>query len=292
MPLTITLSQPLNDSIGSQLSVLVDVLKKIKEHSKDKSIIFDFSKIKFVCPVFITSVSSLIAYLKENCYSIYYSEIQDSYLQTVYFPLGLKPDELPQVTETLDNYRDKNYLPVINFPTSRKKEETTIRENLLSKINTLLENNVKLNINYKTVVSFLISEITDNIIDHSGVSRGWLAAQYYPSKKFLDICIVDTGKTILGSYKDKEVAGITDDITAIEKALIGISTKGKERGFGIRTSKKMIVEGLNGKFVLISGKAMLFNNELTDFPVQWNGTILALRIPQGVTNFNYSEYLE
>lgn len=285
------LNQPVNDSIGAQLAVLIEVLKKIKAENK-KYIIFDFSKIKFVYPVFITSISSLIAYLKENGYEVYHSGINNSsYLQTVFFPDGLKPDELPLWETTLNNYSGKTYLPVINFSASRKKEETEIRENVLSKINSLLENNLKLNSNYKTAVSYIISEITDNIIDHSGVGRGWISAQYYPTKQFLDICIIDTGKTILGSYKDNNIAGINNDFDAIEKAISGVSTKDKERGFGMRTSKKLIEEGLNGKFVLISGSAMLFNNELTQFPVKWEGTILALRMPQGIANFDYSHFL-
>lgn len=291
MALTITLNQPANDSIGAQLKVLVEVLEKIKKDN-GKEIIFDFSKIKFVYPVFITSISSLIADLIEKDYVIYRSGINTtSYLETMFFPVGLKPDELPLWETTLNNYNGKNYLPVINFSASRKKAETKIRENMLSKVNSLLEYNLKLNTNYKTAISYIISEITDNIIDHSGVSRGWLSAQYYPAKKFLDICIIDTGKTILGSYKDNNIAGINDDFQAIEKAISGVSTKDKERGFGMRTSKNMIEKGLKGKFILISGGAMLFNDELIKFPVKWQGTILALRIPQNIQNFDYAHFL-
>ena len=290
MPLTITLNQPANDSIGAQLAVLIEVLNKINE-TKEKEIIFDFSKIKFVYPVFFTSISSLIADLKENEFVIYHSGIKNNYLQNVFFPDGLKPDELPQWETTLNNYNGKNYIPVINFSASRKANETEIRENMLSKINSLLENNLKLNNEYKTAISYLISELTDNIIDHSGVNRGWLSAQYYPTKQFLDICIVDTGKTILGSYRDNNIAGINNDFEAIEQAMKGLSTKDKERGFGMRTSKKMIEEGLKGKFVLVSGNAMLFNDELVEFPVKWQGTILALRIPQNIENFSYANYL-
>lgn len=292
MPLNITLNQPQNDNIGSQLMVLVEAMKIIEKYKTDKEITFDFSKISFVHPVFITSVSSLMSYLSENGYNVYHCCINGSYLQTMCFPLGLKPDELPRWEEMLDNYKGKNYLPVINLPTSRKNQETEIRENLLSKINTLLEINLNLNANYKSAVSYLISEMTDNIVDHSGVSRGWLSAQYYPSKKFLDVCIIDTGKTILGSYAEKGVNDIKNDIIAIEKATSGLSTKDKERGYGIRTTKAMIEEGLKGKFILISGRAILSNNQLTEFPVKWNGTILALRIPQNVANFHYSDFLK
>ncbi len=289
MALRIILNQPNDDSIGSQLMVLIEVLSQVKD--SEKEITFDFSKIKFVYPVFITSISSLMSYLIENNYVVYHSGINTSYLQTVFFPNGLKPDELPLWETTLNNYNGKTYLPVINFSALRKNEETEIRENVLSKINSLLANNLKLNFNYKTAISYIISEITDNIIDHSGVDRGWLSVQYYPGKQFLDICIIGTGKTILGSYKDNNVTGITNDFEAIEKAMSGLSTKDKERGFGMRTSKKMIVEGLKGKFVLISGKAILFNDELTEFPVRWEGTILALRLPQNIENFNYANHL-
>ncbi|MCH8317569.1 MAG: hypothetical protein IIA88_03595 [Bacteroidetes bacterium] len=65
----------------------------------------------------------------------------------------------------------------------------------------------------------------------------------------------------------------------------------EERGYGIRTSRRMIVDGLKGQFILISGKAMLFNDKLTELPVRWNGTILTLRISSNVETFNYINYV-
>lgn len=56
--------------------------------------------------------------------------------------------------------------------------------------------------------------------------RGYIFSQAYPTKKYLDICIADNG----------------------------ISTKNlpeaENRGFGIKTSKKMLIDGLSGIFVL------------------------------------------
>ncbi|GAJ02190.1 unnamed protein product, partial [marine sediment metagenome] len=100
----------------------------------------------------------------------------------------------------LNKYRKKNYLPIINFSTERGNVQTFIREKVLSKINTLVRDNLNLDNNYESAFSYLISEITDNIIEHSGVNRGWLLIQYYPTTEYLDLCIIDNGKTILGSY--------------------------------------------------------------------------------------------
>lgn len=115
---------------------------------------------------------------------------------------------------------------------------------MLSRINSLIKNNLKLDGNYEAAVSYLISEITDNIIEHSGKDRGWLMVQYYPSSEYLDICIIDTGKTILGSYRDYGIIGAENDSQALDLALAGISTKSQQRGTGLRTSKAISLLGL------------------------------------------------
>ena len=106
---------------------------------------------------------------------------------------------------------------------------------------------------------YLIDEAINNIVDHSGEERGFIFSQYFPASGYTDICIGDTGIGLLGSYKNAGRANITTHRDAIINAANGVSTKNRPeaegRGFGISTSLDMLVNGLKGKFALLSGQA-------------------------------------
>ena len=125
--------------------------------------------------------------------------------------------------------------------------------------------------------------------------------QNYPLKGFLDICILETGIGLLGSYQKFNFQDIETDVQALEQAINGKSTKQitETRGYGIDTSRRMLVDGLKGKYFLLSGSAMyIYTGDFEQIVslvhnVKWSGTMLALRIPQTVSvGFNYSSYLE
>ena len=153
----------------------------------------------------------------------------------------------------------------------------------------------------RTAISYLISESMDNIVDHANVPNGWIMVQNYPSKQFLDICILDTGVGIRGSYVNNNFFEIVNDEMAIRQAINGQSTKqiSETRGYGINTSRRMLVDGINGKYFLYSGAAFyVYTSELEQITplnrlYRWNGTMLALRIPRNIpAKFDYSAYLE
>ena len=106
----------------------------------------------------------------------------------------------------------------------------------------------------------------------------------------------------LGSYKTLVDNEIETDLEAIQAANRGISTKNlpnaENRGYGIITSKKMLVEGLGGSFIMMSGNALhLYNSESRKFiemseVFRWNGTIIAFRIPYINKDFRYIDYIE
>ena len=92
------------------------------------------------------------------------------------------------------------------------------------------------------------------------------------------------------------------DLEAIQAANRGISTKNlpdaENRGYGIITSKKMLVDGLGGNFIMMSGNALhLYNSEHIKFiempkDIRWNGTIIAFRVPYINKEFQYINYIE
>lgn len=291
----IELKQPKRNDFGAQLDEVVRFLFILRNNPAALKIDIDLSKIRFVFPLFVLAIASLSEYLKKKGVnlSIKSSSNPDcaSYLEKIHFPSGIKPDVLPDWVNALNHYRGKNYLPIVNFSSDRNNEPTTIREKLISKINSLIKENLKLDENYVTAVSYLISEITDNIIEHSGEERGWLMVQYYPSPEYLDICIIDTGKTILGSYQEYGFKDAETDSQAIESALAGISTKDKERGTGLRTSNAISSMGLQGDFALFSGNALFFRNKIFNLPVSFPGTFVAMRIKKGIKNFSIYSYV-
>ena len=295
VPYTIGLNQPRRNDIGAQLNEVIRFLNLLKINPTALKVDINLSRIKFVFPLFVLTVASLAEHLKKSGIklSIISTSNPDcaSYLDKIHFPSGMKPDAIPDWGNVLNSYRGKSYLPIINFSSDRNPEPSTIRERLISKINSLIQENLRLDENYVNAVSYLISEITDNIIEHSGEERGWMMVQYYPSPEYLDICIIDTGKTILGSYIDHGFKGAETDSQALESALAGISTKDKERGTGLRTSNAISTLGLEGDFALFSGSALFFKNKIFNLPVAWPGTFVAMRIKQGVKNFSIYSYV-
>lgn len=147
---------------------------------------------------------------------------------------------------------------------------------------------------------YLLDEAINNIVDHSREERGYIFAQYFPSKTYIDICIADTGIGILNTYLEKGDIPITTDKEAVMLAANGKSTKNRpeneSRGYGISTSKEMLVSGLMGKYFLMSGRAFLIKTiekeEIIEIPssLNWKGSIVALRIPY-VSNMGFNPTL-
>jgi anti-sigma regulatory factor (Ser/Thr protein kinase) len=287
--------QPKGNSFGAQLKEILEFLEFLQDNPFAGKITLGLEKLEFVYPLFVLPLAVLHNDLLFRGIKLDVNPpIQTrcfSYLRKIKFPGGIKPDQLPDWEKTLQKYNGKNFFPIINFTTEQSPEHVKIREKLLSEINRLLKENLQLGADSLEGISYLISEISDNILEHSGTSRGWILIQYYPNTEYLDICIIDTGKTILGSYRDSNMAEITTDETAIEKALWGISTKSSERGSGIRTTKAISLLGMKGDFAILSGNAMYYKEKIINLPVRWSGTFVAMRIKKSVPGFSIYNYL-
>jgi hypothetical protein len=153
--------------------------------------------------------------------------------------------------------------------------------------------------NYYTAFSYLISELTDNIVDHSNADYGWLSFQYYRSEGYLDLCIADSGIGLLKLYQiyegEKDYSHIIDHLSALDNVIKGESTKHlKERGYGVHTSRELLVKGLNGTLIMLTGNALLTNYNLIDIKADYTGTLAMLGIPCKDFNkdFNIYPYVE
>ena len=94
----------------------------------------------------------------------------------------------------------------------------------------------------------------------------------------------------------------SQDKEIIKAANRGISSKNlpeaDNRGFGIKTSKQMLINELNGQYLMVSGSYLYAKSKMVDsfysMPegFRWDGTIVALRVPYNSPTFNYINYIE
>ena len=151
-------------------------------------------------------------------------------------------------------------------------------------------------------IKYMLGEIVDNISEHSKSECGYIIAQCYPTSKYIDICIGDTGITLLGSYEGIPNCEITSDGEAMRAANSGISTKNlpdaENRGYGISTTRKMLVEGMGGQYMMVSGDTVYVKTKAGSgyfelpYGIRFEGTIVALRIPYWNEDFEYVNYIE
>ncbi|KZX11097.1 hypothetical protein MBFIL_15290 [Methanobrevibacter filiformis] len=142
------------------------------------------------------------------------------------------------------------------------------------------------------VLRHIISELTNNIYNHTSfedgyANQGYTYAQEYPNLKMLDICVMDDGLSIPGRFKKSGIE-FTDECHAIEKAISNLSTVSKnphERGNGLWTTVKLVVEGNKGSVLIVSDKGCLHINGIEDYKYKvlhnknkFKGTLISVRL--------------
>ncbi|MDR4470071.1 MAG: hypothetical protein MRJ68_17520 [Nitrospira sp.] len=265
----------------------------------------DLTNCKFLSPLILCGTAALLRAEQEagldSVANIHcHQEGLRQYLEITGYPEGYsQSDPTYSGKRLLAEFRTKNYIPLIRFEASRPSDRD--REELIQSVERLLIDQCGLDGPLLNAVKYLISEITTNITYHAGQGSGFLLAQYYRSDQHLDLAIADTGMGLRANYLASGKWRPSDDVEALRLALEGRSTKDRpdSRGFGIRTSRRMLVEGLNGQFFYWSGSAMLLNNadkenifDLKD-GTRYPGCYIAMRIPT-VTDpsFNYLRFVE
>ena len=286
-----------DDRLIDGLTPVVRIMSQI-ESSIEQEVTIDFSDTRFISPVFALS---LIVYISRCGKQISFSNVPD-YLELIGLSNGgIKPDEMRQTEflASLEKYASKTYIPIIDFAAGRKSDAkevvSSIAENLI-----IRQLNIRPNV--ANGFKYMIDETLDNITEHSESDRGYIFAQAYPTKGFLDVCIADRGINLLGSYMKLPDNEIATDLEAIKAANRGLSSKNlpdaENRGFGIKTSKQMLIQGLGGQYLMISGSSLYIKTRNLDsfyvmpHGLRWNGTIVALRIPYHSATFNYIDYIE
>lgn len=248
----------------------------------------DLTDAQWTIPMYLSPVAIAIQNLQESGIEIDVrcSDKIKGYIEQIGFPDGyVRPSE---------SYQNALPLCLLNTQTDEDAIEI-VGSKIYDLLRTHLPNQPKGVLNG---IQYTIAEIIDNVDQHSQCRHGTLLVQHYPQKDTLDVCVADDGISIPGTY---DVFGVDyeNSVDALQKALKGISTKpdaGHERGYGLRTSTKMVCEGLHGSILLSSDGATLYKNGTSEPTVelpdhQWPGTVFAARLNLPDDEFAWAKYV-
>lgn len=265
-----------------QIQECIDIINSLdKVELKEGDILnLDFSNVEWILPCSALLLSNKVI---ELCKTIDLNILPpknkkvNDYLIKIGFPLGCKVE-------------GDTFLPINHF-----NNKDNINENIL-KIAKHIEKNIDKNFGFS--INYLLAELSDNIEQHSEFTQASIITQYYPDKKYIDIGIFDNGITIPALFEKKGIK-FTDDCDAIKKAIEGMSTKEESgRGFGLKTSKKLVLEGLNGKMHILSRKGALTLNPKDKEESEklmkkgLKGTLIYMRFGAPKKGLNIIKYIE
>lgn len=289
-----------DERIGSAFNYLFQVIHAT-DNNCEKKLFWNLSNISCFHPFFLAPLVIYKQKCSKNIICIEKPNHIIGYLDTIYFDTPLEIDDNGKLEEILKPYISKTYLPVCQFDLCKGN---------LDGLQTILQRIIKkqsgADYRITTPLSYLLGELIDNMNEHSRGKHGYIFSQYLKKEGCIDLVLADDGITIFGSYvrskKYLEEIGASE-VKALTFANEGRSTKNlpnaENRGYGISSSKKMLVEGLGGSFFMLSGGAFhrydSSGSVYVKLPetINWSGTIILMRIPVQVPiDFDYSKYAQ
>lgn len=295
-----------HEEFGHSIAELFRVVRLIVS-SPEKEIELDFSQTRILHPFFLGGFVCSLHYFQSQSitFSFDYKDnyLIHSYLEQINFPNGFPPVSSPDNSslKPLEEYKDKTFIPIIVFPTGSGNDRSILREKILNTVSELLKSQLHFKERERQPLSYFLDELTHNVNDHSGVAHSYVFAQFYPSSNYLDLVICDHGKGIYRSYEGNDRFSPQNEVEALQFAVSGKSTKDRpeSKGFGISTSKNMLVHGLRGRFFIWPGRTAYIETaertNVLDIPdtCYFQGTYVALRIPTIIpAGFNFYNYIE
>lgn len=105
------------------------------------------------------------------------------------------------------------------------------------------------------LASWSLNEVMDNVLNHSGVSEGYIMAQLHRKSKHIAFCVYDTGIGIKDSFRDSERYHPRSQVEAIKLAIQEnvTSDKDKGQGNGLFGLHSLVNQG-DGKLSITSGE--------------------------------------
>lgn len=290
-----------DERIGSAFNHLFTLIYKI-ENASAEEVKWNFKGTSFFHPFFLAPLALYKSRCNKKIECINVPNDVKAYLDTIKFDDFLCIDDRTNLSDVLEGYVSRTYTPICKFDLCKANVDAlqTVLQNIIEKQSTADKR-------IKTPLSYFLGELICNISQHSRSKYGYIFSQcLFYKEKCIDICIADDGVTIYGSYalakKYLDKIG-NNEAEALKLANEGYSTKdlpdSESRGFGISTSKNMLVDGLGGSFFMLSGGAFHRHDcngsvyiKLPD-AINWEGTIILMRIPINVPkDFDYMKYVK
>lgn len=202
------------------------------------------------------------------------------------------PYSVAKYIETITNcsyLRGSTYMPILYLPQKHSQ---------LSELTNKLEEFHNNGVNYggRDAFNYLISELIDNIYEHSNFNKASVMAQKYETKGFVEISIYDDGMSIPTCFEEHDLS-FSHDSYAIKNALNGISTKGDGRGYGLGTTANLYVNGIGGELMIISRNGALYKKADDEIlynlqnSYKLNGTLITIRVPYPASKVNIFKYI-
>ena len=198
-----------------------------------------------------------------------------SYMANIGFPMGKKG-------------RGYSYSPINHFTKDANKAANDAFEIVDTQFPDVLKN---------SAIKYIISEFCDNVEQHSNFTHASIMTQYYRTKNFIDIGIIDNGISIPGAFEKNKIK-FNEDVEAIDMAIHGRSTK-KEggRGKGLISTRAIVEQGLKGEFYVVSRGGMVatghgHDRKLYKFQnLSLKGTLGYIRFEVPKKEVNWQDYL-
>lgn len=288
-------STPVDMPIGSVFNNFF-VISSATE-TLDNNVVWDFSNVFHIHPI----LAAALALYRYSCgKSIEIINTQPKiaeYLESILF-LNIQDLSSNSIELDLNAYKNLHYTPLVYIKANDDATQRKIQDMIIQ------QSDAK---GISTAMDYILGELICNIEQHAESDKAFIFSQYVEQENAIYLCIADNGIGIYSSYvkAQKFLSEIGDnDAEAVKIANEGFSTKNRpeaeNRGFGISTSKSMLVNGLGGSFFLMSGSALQMSihgvsDSFIELPanVEWQGTMIFLKIPRfAPKGFIYTDYLE
>ena len=290
-----------DERIGSAFNHLFSVIHQT-ENNEERVVNWNLKNNSFFHPFFLAPLAIYKQRCDKNVQCVNGLSYINRYFDVIHFDSPLQIDRSVNMREALIPYENRSYIPLCRFG---------LHGSNVDELQTVLQQVIERQCNAERAVriplSYLLSELICNISQHSFGGCGYVFSQYLKRKeeRTINLVIADDGITVYGSYIRtkkylEEIGG--DEVEALKFANEGFSTKdlpdAENRGYGISTSKNMLVDGLKGSFFMLSGAAFHRHDANGSVYVKlphtiyWHGTIVLMRIPLQVPErFDYLKYV-
>ena len=205
------------DRIGMALNHVFQIMYQTEQTDVKSGvkIYWDFSECRFLHPFFLAPLAVIKNRYADSVECINVTQEIKGYLDRVFFnlPLSIFENENENDETLWNRYTDKSYIPVCLF-NPRNKSSVTAQ--------TLVQNAIRRQFRHNSqlyyILSHLLSELTDNITDHSKSDKGYIYCQSLQKGEFLHVFICDTGRSIYSTYAADE--RYADDLTLFESSAL------------------------------------------------------------------------